>query len=258
MDELHKRIFISTQPEEGFPELVQYLNHKDVSLFNLPMIEVCEAEISEAEQNLIKKAEDVDWIIFTSKNGVQFFLKKYEKIAGKIFEKGHSKIAVIGKKTGKELQKAGIEPDYISESNLAEKFVVELMQNVISERSRVLLMLGNLASNLIETELAGWAEVSRVNCYQTSQPKVKNTELIHRIFSNEYDLIIFTSSSGFENFVSITKEFNIDLQNVKAASIGKSTTKTMNDFGVSPVFTAQQSNLEGIANEIKYIYKLKA
>ena len=256
MDELQTKLFISTQPEEGFPELKKHL--AGFTLINFPTIEVSEANISVSEQNLIKHADTYDWLIFTSKNGVFYFLKKFKELSGNPFEKKKSKIAVIGKKTGKEFQKAGIEPDYISESNLAEVFVVELRKNVISGNLKILLLLGNLAGPLIENALSDFADVSRINCYQTSKAKVKNTEALSRIFSNDYELIIFTSSSGFENFVSISKEFNIDLQKVRVASIGKSTTRTMNDFGIKPVFTAQQSNLEGIANELKTLYKLKS
>ena len=256
MDELRNKLFISTQPEEGFPELKKYL--ADFTLINFPTIEIAESEISISEQSRIKEANNFDWLIFTSKNGVQYFLKKFQDITGHTFKKEYSRIAVIGKKTAKEFQSQGIEPDYISESNLAEKFVVELREKVIREKSNILLLLGNLASNLLETTLADIAEVKRINCYQTSKAKVKNTEALERIFSNDYELIIFTSSSGFENFISISKEFNIDLKKLRVVSIGKSTTKTMNDYGVQPVFTAQQSNLEGIANELKNIYKLKA
>ncbi len=258
MDELYTKIFISAQPEESFPELEKHLADSGFTLINYPMIEVCEAEISVSDQTKIKNADSYDWLVFTSKNGVLYFFKKFENLTGKIFEKKNSKIAVIGSKTGNELQKKGIEPDYISESNLAEKFAFELKEKVIPENSKVLLLLGNLAGDIIEKTLSDFTEVIRINCYQTCKPKVKNAEPLNRIFSNDYELIIFTSSSGFENFVSIAKDFKIDLQKVRVVSIGKSTTRTMNEFGVIPVFTARQSNLEGIANELKTLYKPKS
>lgn len=95
--------------------------------------------------------------------------------------------------------------------------------------------------------------ISRINCYETTKPQEEDLYHIKLIASGKYDLIIFTSSSGFQNFAEIIKKHNIELQKLKVASIGKSTTKTMEGFGVKPVFTAKQSNIEGIANEIKLL-----
>ena len=257
MDELHNKIFISTQPEETFPELEKYLNNTGVTLLSFPMIEICEAEITESGENIIKNADSYNWLVFTSKNGILYFLKKFKTLTGNVFVKKNSKIAVIGKKTGNEFLKAGIQPDYISLSNISEQFVIELKEKIIQKNSKVLLLLGNLAGDMVERTLSDYTEVTRINCYQTCKPKVKNTELLNRIFLNDYELIIFTSSSGFENFASVAVEFKIELQKIKVASIGKSTTGTMNKFGVKPVFTASLSNLEGIANELITLYKLK-
>lgn len=258
MDELHNKIFISTQPEETFPELEKYLNKTGATLLCFPMIEICEAEITESAEKIIKNTDTYDWLVFTSKNGVLYFLKKYKTLTGNYFEKKNSRIAVIGKKTGDEFIKAGIQPDYISVSNISEKFVTELKEKVIAEKSKVLLLLGNLAGDKLERNLSCFNEVTRINCYQTCKPKVKNTELLNRIFLNDYELIIFTSSSGFENFVSVAVEYRIELQKLRVVSIGKSTTGTMNKFGVKPVFTASPSNIEGIANELITLYKLKS
>jgi uroporphyrinogen-III synthase len=221
-------------------------------VISFPMIEVSESELNIKDKNNIANTKEFDWLIFTSKNGVLYFLKAFEKITGVKFKKVNSKVAVIGKKTGMELQQNGIQPDYISKSNLAEKFVIELKNSVIEKGASVLLLLGNLAGKLMEDEFADIYRVSRVNCYFTYQPDVKKCDVTDRIFSNNYEMIIFTSSSGFENFVVVADKFSFNLSKLRVASIGKSTTKTMSKWGVTPVFTANQSNLEGIVNEIKY------
>lgn len=252
---LKDKLFISTQPKESFPEFEKLLQNKGVQISNYPMITVVKSALSINQQNLFLQLSQFNWLIFTSKNGVHFFFQKLKKITSSNILPASVKTAVIGKKTGKELLKYKVQPNYISESNLAEIFAIELKEKVISKGETVLLPLGNLAGNTIESTLLNHAAVERVNVYETTKPISIDSHHLDIIAAGKYELIIFTSSSAFHNFVEILKKQNIDFQSLKVASIGKSTTKTMNEYGVNPVFTAKQSNMDGIAEEIINLYK---
>lgn len=254
MHDLHGKIFISTQPEESFPDFVKALKDTGALISNFPMITVIEAVISKHQETLLQNIHQFQWLIFTSKNGVQYFFQKYKKITHSAILPESVKIAVIGEKTGMELLKYNINPDFVSKSNLSEIFANELKEQVITKGSNVLTILGNLAGNILMETLQNYVVVQRINCYETIKPLNEDLYHIKIIASGKYDLIIFTSSSAFENFAEIIKKYNIDIKNLKVASIGKSTTKTMSEYGVSPVFTAKQSNIEGIVKEIKQLF----
>ncbi len=258
MCDLHNKVLISTQPAESFPEFENALNNSGAIIYSLPMISVSEAEITEQEKNTIINISQFDWLIFTSKNGIQYFLKKYFDLTEKKELPENLKTAVIGKKTATELIKNGVTPTFISESNLAEIFSIELKEKVIDKNSNVLLLLGNLAGNLIQNTLENHVNTVRIDCYKNSIPKSIDLDLIKKINSDKYDMIIFTSSSCFSNFAETLIKHNFQIQNLKAVSIGKPTTKTMKDYGVIPLFTAKQSNIEGIVQEIKTYYKPKS
>jgi uroporphyrinogen-III synthase len=255
MRELHDKIIISTQPEDSFPDLVKALKDTGARVTNFPMIAVVEAPISELQESQIKNVGQFQWLVFTSKNGIQYFFQKYKDLKGTPFLPDKVKTAVIGEKTGKELLTHGITPDFISKSNLAEIFAKELKEMVIPYNANVLLLLGNLAGNTLSDTLQNHALVQRIDCYETIKPQEDDLYHIKIIASGKYDLIIFTSSSAFQNFAEIVKKYNIDIKNLKVVSIGKSTTKTMAEYGVNPVFTAKQSNIEGISEEIRVLYK---
>jgi uroporphyrinogen-III synthase len=155
------------------------------------------------------------------------------------------------------LRKNRIRPDYVSESNGSEKFAFELKQDIISKGANVLLLLGNLAEDTLQNALSDHTNVSRIDCYQTNKPDLLNNSLLKKIADNEYDLLLFTSSSCFKNFISYFKDAGPEMPKLKTASIGPSTTKTMRKFGIQPLFTAKQSNLEGIVKGIKSYYKPK-
>lgn len=257
MDNLNNKIFISTQPNGSFYELANSLKNTGVTLYHFPMIEFEEACISIQETNLIKNITNFNWLVFTSKNGVVYFLKKIKQIFGSINIFDKVNIAVIGQKTAKEFIKVGITPAYISKSNLAEKFSNELVESVVKKDSNVLLLLGNIANTIIEEKLNNHCKYKRINCYNTVPIKNEYPELIKIVSENNYDLILFTSSSCFVTFANILQNRKISLLNIKVASIGKSTTKTIKEFEVDPIITAQQSNIEGLIKEIFQYYKLK-
>lgn len=257
MNELIDKILISTQPNDSFYELKKSLKNSGVVLYHYPMIEIEEAPISIEQQSILKNISKFDWLIFTSKNGVKYFLKKLLNIYGTISLPTSIKTAVIGNKTANELIANGINPDFVSKSNYAETFASELKDKVIVSNSNVLLLLGNLANTTIEDSLNHKANISRIDCYNTIDSKKKFPELIKKVNDNKYDLILFTSSSCFINFANILNKNNISINKIKAVSIGKSTTKTINKFGIEPLITAKQSNIEGLINEINNFFKIK-
>ncbi len=255
MNELKNKILISTQPNDSFYELEKSLQNSGALLYHYTMIEIEEAPISIEQQNTLKNISKFDWLIFTSKNGVKYFLSKLQHINGNTIIPNSIKIAVIGNKTANELIKNGINPNYISKSNLSDTFAFELKENIIANNSNVLLMLGNLANSTIEDSLKKIATVNRINCYNTVATKNQYPELIKKVNDNKYDLIIFTSSSCFINFAQLIKKNQLSINNIKALSIGKATTKTMEEYGIKPLITAKQSNIEGIIIEITNFFK---
>lgn len=251
MNKIKNKIIISTQPEESFTEFSQPLENLGAKVISMPMISVKESILSDSEIKTIENINQFDWLVFTSKNGIIFFLKKLEILVGNTKIPENIKIAVIGKKTGKELEKYDVVADYISKSNLAETFTRELKDSVINKGSNVLLLLGNLAGDTIEKGFENYANATRINCYETCKPQNVDISSIERINSGNYDIIIFTSSSGFHNFAEVLRKNEINLSNLKVGSIGKSTTKTIEEYGIKPLFTAQQSNIDGLISEIE-------
>ena len=257
MNKINNKIFISTQPNDSYYELESSLKNTGVLLYHYPMIEVEESSFTTQETDLINNITNYNWLVFTSKNGVIYFLKKINQIFKSLQILENIKIAVIGQKTANEFTKIGITPTYISKSNLAEKFANELVESVIKKDSNVLLLLGNIANTTLENKLKNHCNYIRINCYNTIPVKNEYPELIRKVNKNEYDLIIFTSSLCFVNFAQLLIKNKINVSNIKAVSIGKPTSKTMKEYEVEPLITAQQSNIEGLVKEIFQYYKLK-
>ena len=71
---------------------------------------------------------------------------------------------------------------------------------------------------------------------------------MNRIRTGKYDLIIFTSPSGFNNFKSLISKNT--LQKIKIASIGTTTSMAINQSGINPKITASKPNSNQLIQDI--------
>jgi uroporphyrinogen-III synthase len=254
MSNLKGKVFISTQPEESFPYLEETFAVAGAKVLSCPMIKVHEAKLDPVAEEILRNIKDFDWLVFTSRNGARFFLKIYSRLNSAAFMQGMAKTAVIGRKTGEELIRQGITPDFISESNLAGKFASELKEQVLQTGNNVLLLLGNLAGSAIQDVLHDHTNIKRVDCYETTASGQADEKIVGMIAQDAYDMILFTSSSALESFAAMLRKHSIDITGLRMASIGPSTTDAMHHYGVKPVVTARVSSHEGLLTEIYEYY----
>ncbi len=105
----------------------------------------------------------------------------------------------------------------------------------------------NKASEKLEN--AG-AIVSMTPVYQNQIP-FENKELIFDVLNRQtIDWITFTSSSTATNFFKIIGKTLTQRELPKIASIGSITTKTLNQLQLSPAFSADPQNIEGLCQGI--------
>ena len=251
---LKDKVIISTRPLEASDTLPEIIRSAGAKLFSLPMIEIVPAPLDPQMAEKLNNLEQYEWIFFTSKNGVVNFFKQLIDARGTTELPKKVKIAVIGFKTGLELEYYGYAPTFISEENTAEEFLNRFNAKYQAENLNILLSLGNLADNTLQNNLSLRNSVHRIDVYQTVKPAEADPEIMEMIKNDEYDLIVFTSPSTFHNFSSFCD--STLLGKLKMASIGSVTTKAIQKAGFEPLFTAKKSNAEGIRDAITEFYQL--
>ncbi len=148
-------------------------------------------------------------------------------------------IAVIGSETGSELKKFGHVAHYISKGSTGRTFSDELRKLLEKRPHKLLLPTGNLAPDTIEKRLEDVAEVSRINVYNTEMPGIINYEALKRIEEDDYEMVIFTSNSGFNNFYLTAKD-KVNINSLRVACIGSITAKAITEAGIKPLVTAKK------------------
>lgn len=159
-------------------------------------------------EDVLKKIDEYDWIVFTSKNGVDYFftfIKKYQ-IDPSIFEQ--KKIAVVGKKTADVLKNYGDFHPFIPKKFVAEGLIDDLKE-MIKGRKKFLLARGNLARSVLPKELEKMGhEVTDLVVYETVRNDSSKSELIRLLQNKKVDVITFSSPSTVENFITLLNGTN--------------------------------------------------
>jgi len=249
---LKDKIFISTVNINKSGEIKRVFEPLGATIIDFPMIEIVASDLSTV-RNMISRHENFDWVLFTSANGASYFYTFLQEISGQRNLSPHTKIAVIGQSTAKLVKKLDRNPDLIGLGSTAEDLVDELMdKNLVSDQN-ILLPLGNLASKMTQERLSKVAEVTRVDVYKTVRARHIDLDKIDIIINDKYDLILFTSPSGVDNFVVTMGKENIH-PNLRIASIGKVTTEEAEKQGLKCLITAENSTYEGLSEEIIKYY----
>jgi len=213
------KIIISTRPAGAPDQIGGALTALGATVLDMPLIEIVPINITQEILLGIFINKTYNWLIFSSKNSVEILFDQ-----AKEFLTDNTlpfKTAVFGERTAISLRKLGFEPDLINDQNTSADLLRDLIPK-IEQGDRLLLAAGNLATDLIEETITPIARIDRVDVYRTIFVKSVDGEILRRIPENRYDLILFTSPSGFKSFIHHTNG-EIDLNGLKIACIGPST-----------------------------------
>ena len=219
---------------ELYSEGFSILSQNGAKVYHFPMI-------STSIININVDTKSYTCLIFTSKNGVKYFLKNNKKIEDK-------KIITIGNKTAQELKKYGFKADYICSRNYSNEMSNELKTNSVLLDQKSLLVQGNLSDNSLYDELKKFSSIEKLIVYKTNHNKTKDPKLDDLL--NEEPYIIFTSPSCFDAFNNL-----YETRKSKLISIGKTTTSYIESKGFETTTTAKMQTYEGISQAIIDFFK---
>lgn len=139
-----------------------------------------------------------DWIIFTSKNGVAYFLDGLQKDLPSSI-----KIAAVGVKTKRELERRGYIVQFMPTVFVAEMFAEEFTKQLTGSE-HILFPKGNLGREVIPVELRKYGVLLKeMTVYETNIHKGNGEALMNALQSGTVDVITFTSPSTVRSFVTL-------------------------------------------------------
>ena len=244
---LFGRRIVVTRAREQSEVLSASLRALGADAVALPTIEIRPAPDYSALDAAISNLDDYDWLIFTSVNGVRFFMERLDR-SRRDLRSLRASICAIGPATRAAVEALHLKVDLMGEEYVAEGLLKAFAAHNLAGK-RILLPRAAVARDLAPAELrARGARVNVVEAYRTVLPGDAAVR-VERIFSaRRPDWITFTSSSTVTNFVQAAGREA--LRGVKVASIGPVTTATARRLGLEVTVEAHEYTINGLVQAL--------
>lgn len=251
---LFGKCIINTRTRSQASELSSRLGELGAETVELPTIEVKPAQKGSTLDKEIARIDKYDWIVFTSPNGVTAFFDLLLQKNGDVRSLGSARIGSIGPGTTAAIERYWVKVDCTADDFVAEGLARSLKKFGPWKGQIVLLPRAEKARDVLPEALASWgAKVKIAPAYATVRPRSAEKSILKRIIDEQYDLISFSSSSTFENFVSLfsKQEFARIAPTLRAASIGPVTSASIRARGIAPLVEAREHTIPGLVLAIK-------
>ncbi len=192
--------------------------------FHLPLIKIEPLEDYSAIDNNLRNITGFDWIVFTSRYGVEYFFKRFKARGYDARALSGIKIAAIGNSTKAKLEDFGILPDLMPKEESSAGLLNEFKKIDIKDK-KIFLPRSDISDKGLRDGLQdlGVRVTAAVVYKNVGQKDLPDLNLSY------FDEVMFTSPSGVRNFV---KRYGKVPRRVKVSCIGSVTRKEAKRYGI--------------------------
>jgi uroporphyrinogen III methyltransferase/synthase len=263
------RILVTREHLKGFEKLEEL----GAEIIEFPTIQIAPPESYHELDRTIDKINSYDWLIFTSRNGVKCFFKRFFEKDRDIRDLKGIKICAIGTKTAEEIKKYGLRTDLIPEEFRAEGLIGAFLKmrnaecEIKNEKSdflgrtsnsdllkgmRFLLPRSEVAREIFPEKIRELgAEIDVPITYRTIKPESHGKRIRRFLKEGRISIATFTSAATFNNFGEIMgKDAEEILKGVTIAVIGPVTAMAVENAGLHVDIMPKEATVEAMVEEI--------
>jgi len=210
-----------------------------------PCIEINAPKDWSGVDQAISRLDQYDWLVFSSTNGVEFFMNRLldrhdlRSLAG-------TQLAAVGPGTTAELARYHLRVDLQPDEYRAEALALSLAPHV--NEKRVLLLRASRGREVLAEQLTrAGAIVEQVVTYESSDVESPLEGIRQRIIDGSIDWVTVTSSAIAKSLVHL---FGESLAKTKLVSISPVTSATLRELGHEPACEAVTYDMPGVVAAI--------
>ncbi|HEX8948454.1 MAG TPA: uroporphyrinogen-III synthase, partial [Dissulfurispiraceae bacterium] len=257
-----QRVLVTREHASGF----EPLEEMGAEILEFPTIEIVPPENYEDLDRAIEHISSYHWLIFTSANGVRFFLRRCFDRGRDIRDLAGIRICAIGTKTAAEIGRFGMKVDLMPEEFRAEGLIEAFSKTVSSRKNstlgaqntklfeglKFLLPRAETAREVFpETLKARGGEIDVPVAYRAVKPELHGRRLKRFLKEGRVTIATFTSAATFTNFLEIMGEDALELlKGVSIAVIGPVTAKAVEKAGLTVEIMPREATIEAMVEEI--------
>jgi len=243
-----QRIVVTRRSEQA-GSFAKKLAELGADVLAVPTIKLTTPTQKDAIIDCLLELNSYDWLVFTSANGVTAFFDIFFRRFQDLRDLGGARIAAVGPATAAKLRELHLQVDVQPEEFTAKKIVGAFKKYQDIENVKICLLRAEVANReLPEALQEEGAIVDDIAIYRTIPETEDHTGASERLLADGADWVTFTSSSTVEHFHArfdlpkLAKQF----PQMKLASIGPETSKTIAALGLKPAFEAKEHTTEGL------------
>ena len=254
---LDGRTVVVTRAASQAAEFVAELETYGAKVMVCPAIEIAEPESYERLDEGIDHLYGYDWLIFTSANAIDFFLRRLNTRGVNIEQLDEIKVCAIGQASADKLRDAHVHVDVVPTQAKAEGVFAALSKFVGGNEHlhglNILIPRAAVGRDYLPKALenAG-ARVDVVIAYRTVLPESLDRGRLSAMLAGSADCIAFTSSSTVKNLALLfdTHDLGKILGGLAVACIGDVTAATAAEYGLEVNIQPSRSTVKDLARAI--------
>ena len=243
-----QRIVVTRRSEQA-GAFATRLAELGADVLEVPTIKLTHPTERDAIIDCLLELNSYEWFIFTSANGVTAFFDLFFKRFQDLRDLGGARIAAVGPATAAKLRELHLQVDLQPEEFIGKKIAEEFTKFQSIENVKMCLLRAEVANKeLPDALMEEGAIVDDIAIYKTVAETEDRTGAGARLLAEGADWVTFTSSSTVEHFHArfdlskLVKQF----PQLKIASIGPETTKTIAALGLKPALEAKPHTTDGL------------
>lgn len=223
-----------TRDKQRLASLTEQANLRKVQVVALPLLDYVPVAF-EFPQDF--DPTEIDWLFFTSANGVTAFLDRMKKLG--LTLSGKTKISVVGKKTGEAVANSGLTVDFVPSENYGHIMFNEFAASYSGSNCTVLYARGEQVNfdpaQMFENTTVTY---NSVVCYRAVPGEINN-ELVDNLGAGDY--LLFTAPSTVSAYHT-----RFGLPRAKTIAIGRTTESEMKKFGWQAFAVMSEADIDKV------------
>lgn len=219
------------------------------NVIEVPTIEIVPLPRQEALELEINRLARYQYVVFTSVNTVDLFFSKLDEMGYDARSLASAQVVAIGKQTVKALSLQGIKADVVPELATLEGLAMRL-KPLVKQTDHILIPKAKKTRPVLKAQLC--ACITEVVLYETKIDTSQKEKIMDYLNQGMVDYVTFSSSSTVENFIQIVgADYQSLMGRVKIISIGRITTQTIEEAGLSVYKEAKEPLIEAMVEQLK-------
>jgi uroporphyrinogen III methyltransferase/synthase len=212
-----------------------------------PAIEVADPHDWQPVDLAMERLDEFNWVVFSSANGVRFFLQRLLDAGKDLRRLGQTRLAAIGPGTAEALTRYYLHADLQPREFRAEALADELA--AAAPHARFLLVRASRGREVLAERLtAAGATVHQVVSYSSADVRHADVDNCRLLADGHVDWVTVTSSAIARSLAAM---FGDNLHRTCLASISPVTSATLRELGYEPATEASVYTMPGVVQAIR-------